>query len=135
MYGVLCIKIETINMKRIIKITAKLVLVILATHASAQSRMTEADARAKYQELKQKLNLTEDQSKKVDAINTTWFEGIADLKKSTEPKMAKRNKFKSLNDTRNKQMKDVLTKEQFKIYKENQKEMREEFNQRRANRE
>jgi hypothetical protein len=129
---------ENKNMKRITKITAMLVLVILAANTSAQSRMTEeqkAEAKAKYQELKQKLNLTEDQSKKVDAINTTWFEGIADLKKSTEPKMAKRNKFKSLNNTRNKQMKDVLTKEQFKIYKENQKEMKEEFKQRRANRE
>jgi Spy/CpxP family protein refolding chaperone len=129
---------ETKNMKRIIKFTAMLVLVILATHASAQGRMTEeqkAEAKAKYQELKQKLNLTEDQSKKVDAINTTWFEGIADLKKSTEPKLAKRNKFRSLNKTRDQQMKNVLTKEQFKIYKANQKEMKEEFKQRRANRE
>lgn len=120
-------------MKRIIKITAMLVLVILASRASAQTRMEEA--KAKYQELKQKLNLTEDQSRKVDAINTTWFEGIADLKKSTEPKLAKRNKLKSLNSTRDKQMKDVLTKDQFKIYKANQKEMKEEFKQRRANRE
>jgi hypothetical protein len=125
-------------MKRIIKITALLVLVIGATQVSAQSRMTEAqkaEAKAKYQELKQKLNLTEDQSKKVDAINTTWFEGIADLKQSNEPKLAKRSKFKSLNNTRNKQMKDVLTKEQFKVYRAQQKEMKEEFKQRRANRE
>ncbi len=125
-------------MKRIINITAMLVLVILATNVSAQSRMTEdqkAEAKAKYQELKQKLNLTEDQSKKVDAINTTWFEGIAELKKSNQPKLAKRSKLKTLNNTRNKQMKDVLTKEQFKVYKEQQKEMKEEFKQRRANRE
>ena len=121
-------------MKRIIKITALLVLAIGATHVSAQSRMTE-EVKVRYQELKQKLNLTEDQSKKVDAINTTWYEGIADLKKSNEPKLAKRNKFKSLNNTRNKQMKDVLTKEQFKVYKAQQKEMKEEFKQRRANRE
>ncbi|SEO78203.1 hypothetical protein [Niastella yeongjuensis] len=125
-------------MKRIIKITAMLVLVILATNVSAQSKMSEeqkTEAKAKYQELKQKLNLSEDQSKKVDAINTTWFEGVTELKKSNEPKMVKRNKLKSLNDTRNRQMKDVLTKEQFKIYKEQQKEMKEEFKQRRANRE
>ena len=125
-------------MKSIIKITAMLVLVILAANATAQSRMTEAqkaETKAKYQEIKQKLNLSEDQSKKVDAINTTWFEGIADLKKSSESKMTKRNKFKSLNNTRDKQMKEVLTKDQYKIYKEQQKEMKEEFKQRRANRE
>ncbi|AEV98927.1 hypothetical protein Niako_2587 [Niastella koreensis GR20-10] len=120
-------------MKRIIKITVMLVLVILASNASAQNKMDEV--KAKYQELKQKLNLTEDQSKKVDAINTTWFEGVADLKKSNESKLSKRSKFKSLNNTRDKQMKDVLTKDQFKIYKANQKEMKEEFKQRRANRE
>jgi hypothetical protein len=32
-------------------------------------------------------------------------------------------------------MKEVLTKEQFKIYKQQQREMKEEFKQRRANRE
>src|SRR5690349_12761542 len=102
---------ETINMKRIIKITAMLVMVILAANASAQSGMTEeqkAEAKAKYQELKHKLNLSEDQSKKVDAINTTWFEGVAELKRSNQPKLARRNKLKSLNDTKNRQMKDVL---------------------------
>ncbi|MBO9205337.1 MULTISPECIES: hypothetical protein [Niastella] len=125
-------------MKRIIKITAMLSLVILATHVSAQSKMTEeqkAEAKARYQELKQKLNLTEDQSKKVDAINASWFEGLAEIKNSNEPKMAKRKKLKSLNEMKNRQMKDVLTKEQFKTYQEQQKEMKEEFKQRRANRE
>lgn len=138
MYAVLCIKMDTINMKKIIKITALLVMVILAANASAQSGMTEqqkAEAKARYQELKQKLNLTDDQSKKVDAINTTWFEGIAELKRSNQSRLAKRNKFKSLNNARDKQMKDVLTKEQFRTYKANQKEMKEEFKQRRANRE
>lgn len=126
-------------MKRIINILVVLLLVTFtATHASAQSKMTEEqkqEAKARYQEYKEKLNLTEDQSKKVDAINTTWFEGISALKNSGEPKLAKARKFKSLNAERDAQMKAVLTKEQFKIYKQQQKEMKEEFKQRRANRE
>jgi Spy/CpxP family protein refolding chaperone len=126
-------------MKRIIKITVVLVLVTMAAiHASAQSKMTEEqkkEAKAKYQPYKEKLNLTDDQSKKVDAINTTWFEGIAELKNSAAPKMSKYKKLKSLNAERDKKMKEVLTKDQFKIYKEQQAEMKDEFKQRRANRE
>ena len=103
-----------------------LVLVTLAAaNASAQSKLTEEqkkEAKAKYQANKEKLNLTEDQSKQVDAINAPWFEGIAELKKSDASKMSKYKKFKSLNAERDKKMKEVLTKDQFKIYKEQQAE-------------
>ncbi|OQP56501.1 hypothetical protein [Niastella populi] len=126
-------------MKKIICTTVMLVLVTLvANQASAQSKMTEEqkkEARAKYQAYKEKLNLNEEQSKQVDAINTTWFEGLAEIKNSGAGKMAKYKKFKSLNAERDKKMKEVLTKEQFKIYKEQQKEMKDEFKERRANRE
>jgi hypothetical protein len=127
------------TMNRMIKITMLLVLVTMATFSAvAQSKMTEEqkqEAKAKYQADKEKLNLTEDQSKKVDAINTTWFEGITELKNSGASKMAKYKKLKSLNGERDKKMKEVLTKEQFKIYKEQQAERKDEFKQRRANRE
>ena len=126
-------------MKRIIKLTLVLLLVTgIAANASAQSKMTEEqkkEAKATYQEYKEKLNLTEDQSKKVDAINSTWFEGIAELRNSSSSKMAKYKRYKSLNADKDKQMKEVLTKEQFKTYKQQQKEMKAEFKQRRANRE
>lgn len=126
-------------MKRILNITCMLVLVTLvAVNASAQSKMTEEqikEVKAKYQANKEKLNLTPDQSKKVDAINTTWFEGVAQLKNSGGSKMERYKKFKSLNQERDSKMKEVLTKEQFKIYKQQKQEMKEEFKQRRANRE
>ena len=126
-------------MKKIINIAVMLLFVTLtANHASAQSKMTEEqkkEARARYQEYKEKLNLTDDQSGKVDAINTTWFEGISALKNSDDSKLAKYKKLKSLNADRDKQMKAVLTKDQFKIYKQQQEERKEAFKQRRANRE
>jgi Spy/CpxP family protein refolding chaperone len=126
-------------MKRMLNIALVLVLVTLvATNAVAQSKMTEEqkkEAKAKYQAYKEKLNLTEDQSKKVDAINTTWFEGIAEIKKSGGSKMARYKKYKSLSADRDRKMKEVLTKEQFKTYKQQQQEMKDEFRQRRANRE
>ena len=126
-------------MKRITNIVVLLLLVtITATNVSAQSKMTDEqkkEAKARYQEYKDKLNLTDDQSKKVDAINSTWFEGISALKNSDDSKLAKYKKVKSLNADRDKKMKEVLTKEQFKIYKQQQEERREAFKQRRANRE
>ena len=88
-------------MKKIIHIAVMLVLVMLAANeASAQSKMTEEqkkEAKAKYQAYKEKLNLNEEQSKQVDVINTTWFEGIDELKGSGAYKMTKYRKFKTLN--------------------------------------
>jgi Spy/CpxP family protein refolding chaperone len=130
---------NTIIMNRIINIAVLLLLTtITVNNASAQSKMTDEqkkEAKARYQEYKEKLNLTDDQSKKVDAINSTWFEGITALKNAEGPKLAKYKKLKSLNADRDKQMKAVLTKEQFKIYKQQQEERKEAFKQRRANRE
>jgi hypothetical protein len=126
-------------MKKVIKITAMLVLVTLAaTHASAQGKMTEQqkqDAKARYEALKQKLNVTDEQSKSMDGINSTWLKGVADIRQSGESKIARHQKLKALNHERDKQMKGVLTKEQYKTYKQEQKEMKEAFKQRRANRE
>jgi hypothetical protein len=126
-------------MKKFIHITVMLVLATLtANQAWAQSKMTEEqkkEAKAKYQAYKEKLNLNEEQSKQVDVINSAWFEGIAELKGSNASKMAKYRKFKTLNSERDKKMKAVLTKDQFRIYKQQQQEMKDEFKERRANRE
>lgn len=125
-------------MKKVIKIVALVSVTLAATHASAQSRMSEQqkqEVKAKYQALKQKLNLTDEQSMKMDSINSAWFKGIADIRASGGSRLAKHQKLTSLNEQRNKQMKGILTKEQFKLFKQEQKEMKGELKQRRANRE
>jgi len=126
-------------MKKIINITALLMLLLLVTnHAMAQSKMTEEqkkEAKAKYQAYKDKMNLTEEQSKQVDAINSDWIEGLAELKSSNAGKMAKYKKYKALKSDRDQKMKQVLTKEQYKIYQQQQQEMKDDFQERRANRE
>jgi hypothetical protein len=126
-------------MKKIINITALLAMLILvANQASAQSKMTDEqkkEFKAKYQANKEKLNLTEEQSKKVDAINSNWIEGLAELKNSNAGKMAKYKKYKALKSDKDQKMKEVLTKDQYKIYLQQQQEMKDEFQERRANRE
>lgn len=113
-------------------------IIMVSTGAMAQSKLTEEqkkEFKAKYEANKQKLNLTEEQSKKVDAINMTYFEGLVELKASDAGKLSKYKKFKSLSSERDKKMKEVLNKDQYKLYKEQQEQMREEFKERRANRE
>src|SRR5688572_1722457 len=110
-----------------------LTAVLLTTTASAQRKLND-EQKAEYEAYKQKLNLTEDQSPKVRAIDSTFVKGIAQLRNSTEPKLSKYKKLKSLRNEKDKQMKAVLTKEQFKIYKEHQQQKKEDFKANRQNR-
>jgi hypothetical protein len=123
-------------MKNIMTLFAMILLAIVSTNLSAQSKMTpeeKEELKAKFAAYKEKLNLSEDQSVKVEAINATYFEGLSQLKNSTERKMSKYKKFKALQSTRDQKMKEVLNEEQYKLYKEFQKEMREDLKENRRN--
>ena len=86
---------------------------------------------AKFEAYKTQLNLSEAQQEKVKAINTTYFQGLASLKESGGSKLSKLKAFRKLNDEKDKQMKTVLDAGQYKTYKTMQKEMREEFKNKR----
>lgn len=109
-------------------------MVILATCSYAQSKMTEKEkeeAIARYRTYMERLNLTEEQRPQVEEINMRFFTGISNMKKSNTSKLEKYRTFKSLSSARDSEMKKVLTKDQYAIYKENQEEQRENFRQRR----
>ena len=114
-------------------ITVFLAAFLITTTASAQRKLNDAQ-KAEYEVYQQKLNLTEDQAPKVRAIDSTFFKGVTQLKNSGDSKLAKYKKLKSLRSEKDKQMKGVLTKEQFKIYKEYQAEKKEELKAKRQNR-
>jgi hypothetical protein len=95
-----------------------------------QSKLTEEqkkEFKEKQEAYKAKLNLTEDQATKMEAINMTWLEGLSALKGSSGPKLSKYKRFKSLNNERDTQAKKILTEEQYKLFKQQQKEMKEEL--------
>jgi Spy/CpxP family protein refolding chaperone len=118
-------------MKRLLILVCLLFLVI---GVSAQSRLTEEqreEAIARYQEYLERLNLTEDQKPKVEEINMNFFEGLSNLKQSSGSRLDKYRTFKELSDKRDAEMKKVLTREQYAIYKENQQEQRQNFKERR----
>lgn len=107
----------------------------IATYSAAlgQSRMTQEEKEevvARYREYMEELNLTEEQKPKVEEINRTFFEGVSELRNSTRSRMEKYRTFKKLRSARDKEMKSVLTDEQYAVYKENQKEQREKFKER-----
>jgi Spy/CpxP family protein refolding chaperone len=109
-------------------------MLIAAGTGYSQSKMTEEEkeeAIARHQAYMEKLNLTEEQKPKVEEINMTYFEGLSSIKKTNGSKLEKYRSFKSLSSTRDEEMKKVLTKEQYTIYKENQQEQRENFKERR----
>lgn len=109
-------------------------LVILATCSYAQSKMTEKEkeeAIARYRSYIESLHLTGEQRPQVEEINMRFFTGISNVKKSNASKLEKYRTFKSLSSARDSEMKKVLTKDQYAIYKENQEEQRENFRQQR----
>jgi uncharacterized protein (UPF0333 family) len=122
------------QMKQTIFFATLLLLVTLSVNVAAQSRMTEQqkqESKARYEAYKTKLNLTEEQEPKVQDINANYFEALAGLKESNASRLDKFKTYRNLKSEKDKKMKQVLTKDQYKIYTEFQKEMKEEFMQNR----
>ena len=114
-------------------------LLLVAVHSSgvvtAQSKFTEEqkkELQAKFEAYREKLNLTEEQQEKVKPINTTFFEGLAGIKESGGSKLSKLKAFRKLSDKRDKQMKEVLDKNQYDTYLKMKEEMKEEMKSKRS---
>lgn len=96
----------------------------------AQSKLSEEqkkELKEKMAEYKAKLNLTPEQETQMEAVNTTYFEGLAALKEGSGSRLSKYKQLKKLNSDRDAGMKKFLNPDQYKLYKEQQKEMKEEF--------
>ena len=111
-------------------------LLLTSVLSFAQSKLTEDEKKefkSKYEAYQASLNLNEDQTSKMEEINLSYFEGLKSLKSSNESRLSKYKKLKSLNTERDSKARAVLNDEQYKIYKEHQKEMRGEFREKRGN--
>ena len=112
-------------------------LLLLAAFSFAQSgkgRFSEEEKKellAKMEEYRARLNLSEDQEPKVDKINEAFFKELSALKQSDEGKLAKYKKFKSAKSNKDKQMKEVLNADQYKIYQQMQTDMKKEMKKKR----
>ena len=82
----------------------------------------QAKLKAHLQESFEKLNLSEEQKPKFKEITKKYALQLKTLKNSDKSKSTKEQEFKSIIDSKNKEMKDLLSAEQYKVYKETQKE-------------
>lgn len=107
---------------------ALLTLSVLTSRA--QSKLTEEqkkELKEKQAEYKAKLNLTPDQETKMEAINTTYIEGLSALKEGSGSRLSKYKQLKKLNNDRDAGMKKILDANQYQLYKEQQQDMKKEF--------
>ena len=126
-------------MKNTLKFLLVLTITVTTSTVKAQtgSRLTEeekAEAKARYEAYQEQLNLTKEQSEKVEEINMTYFEGLSELRNSNKARFAKYREWKNLGKTRDKEMEAVLDNQQYEIFKEFQAEMREKFKEKRKSR-
>lgn len=129
-------KTTTMSFKTFSKRTfvALAALFIFAGTAMAQAKdslkTTEGRAKAVSQKMKTELGLSDEQYNKVYEINLKYAQQNEATRKNTEDRMAKMQAIKSGNEAKNKELKAVLTKEQFEQYEKLQKEQREELRER-----
>lgn len=122
------------TMKHMLSLAALLLLISLSGNVMAQSKMTEQqkqEMKVRFEAYQAKLNLTDEQKPKVQDINANYFEALSGLRESSASKLDKFRKYRDLKAEKDKKMKEVLTKEQYQMYTEFQKETREEFMQNR----
>lgn len=111
-------------------------LTISAQAQTSKPKLTEEqkkELKAKLDAYKEKLNLSDEQKPKVEEVNMEYMEALSKIKEDGGSKMSRYKKFKQASNNRDKKMKEILTKEQYKIYKEHQEEIKEELKARRAN--
>ncbi len=105
---------------------------ILPGSLHAQKSTTPEDmAKTETDKMKEKLNLTDEQTIKVGDINLKYARQMNDIRQqnsqaSTSERQANREKIKGLREKKSGELKTVLTPEQFEQYQKMEEEMRKE---------
>jgi hypothetical protein len=100
-----------------------LLISIVSLNAQETTKASAADRAKKLTDkMKTELSLDSSAYTNVYAINLKYAEKNTEIMNSAEGKLAKYRSLKESNDQKEKEMKGVLTKEQFKKYKEMMKE-------------
>lgn len=109
----------------------------LSTKAQTSRQLSEEqkkELKEKMEAYKAELNLSEEQQPKFEEINLQFAEDLSKLKSDNGSKLSKYKKFKKLTDERNRKMKELLTDEQYKIFKSHQDEVKKELKSKRSTR-
>lgn len=102
--------------------------------AQKQITLTEEEkekAIERFEAFQKDLNLSDEQKTKVEAINKKYFDGLSRLRTMNASRLEKYRTFKGLTNERDKGMKQVLDKNQYKLYQEFVQEAKESIRNRR----
>ena len=123
---------KTIKSKTVIMLALALnCLICLTQDAAAQSKQGFKDvspaqrAQTQTEMMKTRLKLDSAQLLQVQSINSKYAEKFDPVLKSNAGRFSKLRQLKSLQDQKNKEMKVVLRKDQFKQYQQLQAELKE----------
>lgn len=103
------------------------------TVTKAPASPMEQWAHKQSDEMRSKLNLTDDQYAQVDKINVVYAQRMAPVLQSPDGRFAKYRKLKPLMEEKDDKMRAVLTKDQYRQYEELKKQMREQYKQNMGN--
>ena len=104
--------------------------ITLSFEISAQERTPktpEERATALTEWMKTNLQLTPDQEGSIQAINLKYANQNEELRNSGKSRMQKLNTLKSNDKAKDKELKAILTEDQFKTYESRKEEVREKF--------
>ena len=85
------------------------------------------------EEFAQTLSLSEEQRIQFEEITIKYTAQMMEVRDSDSGKMKKYKKVKSIRKKRNAEMKELLSKDQYKVYLEKQKEIQKKMKERRNN--
>lgn len=131
-------KTQSINLKKIFMIALMsfgILFTACQTEAqpSDETRTPEERAKKMTERMKAVLSLTEEQYPKVKAINLKYAQKNEQILKGSGSKLSRYKAVKSSQKEKKREMKAVLTKEQFKKYEEMLDEMEAEAKERYKN--
>ena len=124
------------NIKPLIMIMA---FVLLAQTAPAQSKLdklmteTTPEERAEMQtkNLQEKLSLSEDQYQQVHEINLKYANKMQNIYSADQGKLQRLKSMKALSEDKDREMKQVLSSQQYEAYREEKEKMKEGAKERR----
>lgn len=124
--------------KSILMLLVALLLAVITYWQQGPGGRRQFDAKVQAKrssdEMKERLNLTSDQMKQVETINLEASESMAKVfEKAAEDREATRLKIVPINESRDKNLKEIFTTDQWKEYEKMKEEQRERMRRRRGN--
>lgn len=82
---------------------------------------------------KEKLTLSSEQERKMEAINKQYIADLNAIKSSNATKLNKLKKLRAANERKDQQMKKILNSQQYAIYKAEQEKIKQKIKENRNN--